>query len=97
MGKIILHVEGKSLPKMDLLSKSDPYLCVFIGEKKFILLAADYLQSIIESFTKSTTLRYVHIYSSKVFISPYGRKGEVDLIYLGKSLEWSIKREVPKS
>merc|ERR1712141_74346 len=31
MGKIILRVEGKSLPKMDLLSKSDPYLCVFIA------------------------------------------------------------------
>merc|ERR1711862_875898 len=30
MGKIILQVEGKNLPKMDLLSKSDPYLCVFI-------------------------------------------------------------------
>merc|ERR1711936_974973 len=30
MGKIIIHVEGKDLPKMDLLSKSDPYLCVFI-------------------------------------------------------------------
>ena len=38
MGKIILHVEGKNLPKMDLLSKSDPYLCVFIGKKKNISL-----------------------------------------------------------
>ena len=44
MGKIILHVEGKNLPKMDLLSKSDPYLCVFIGKKK-IIIATDYLQS----------------------------------------------------
>ena len=37
MGKIILHVEGKNLPKMDLLSKSDPYLCVFIGKKKVVI------------------------------------------------------------
>ena len=40
MGKIILHVEGKNLPRMDLLSKSDPYLCVFIGKKK-VFIATD--------------------------------------------------------
>ena len=50
MGKIILHVEGRKLPKMDLLSKSDPYLCVFIGKKVFIRLNLIKMKSLSKIF-----------------------------------------------
>ena len=30
MGKLILKVRAEKLPNMDLFSKSDPYLCVYI-------------------------------------------------------------------
>ena len=33
MGKLILKVRGEKLPNMDLFSKSDPYLCVYIARK----------------------------------------------------------------
>ena len=31
MGKLQLKVSGEKLPNMDLFSKSDPYLCVYIA------------------------------------------------------------------
>merc|ERR1712066_144667 len=31
MGKLILKVRGEKLPNMDLFSKSDPYLCVYLA------------------------------------------------------------------
>ena len=31
MGKLKLKVRGEKLPNMDLFSKSDPYLCVYIS------------------------------------------------------------------
>ena len=31
MGKLQLKVRGEKLPNMDLFSKSDPYLCVYIA------------------------------------------------------------------
>ena len=40
MGKLTLELEAQNLPKTDLFSKSDPYVCVFLvshnGALKFL-------------------------------------------------------------
>ena len=47
MGKLILKVRGEKLPNMDIFSKSDPYLCVYIVKGTLQIFHLDvYPQSI---------------------------------------------------